>query len=130
MKNQEVAQILFEIGEFLELQEVPFKPQAYQQAAVSIDNLEEDINNIYNKEGIKGLKRIPAIGESIALKIERITFVPEYIQIIKVPLNKPMNKAEKTSLKIKANNIAINGGIIDIQRGIGFIVLLASIPSH
>ncbi len=70
MKNQEVAQILFEIGEFLELQEVPFKPQAYQQAAVSIDNLEEDINNIYNKEGIKGLKRIPAIGESIALKIE------------------------------------------------------------
>ncbi len=56
--------------------------------------------------------------------------MPEYIQIIKAPLNKPMNKAEKTSLKIKANNIAINGGIIDIQRGIGFIVLLASIPSH
>jgi len=86
MKNQEVAQILFEIGEFLELQEVPFKPQAYQQAAVSIDNLEEDINNIYNKEGIKGLKRIPAIGESIALKIE------EYLKTGKIKYFEELKK--------------------------------------
>ena len=70
MKNQEVAQILFEIGEFLEIQEIPFKPQAYQQAAVAIDNLEEDISQIYKEKGIKGLKEINAIGESIALKIE------------------------------------------------------------
>ena len=70
MKNQEVAQILFEIGEYLELQEIPFKPQAYQQAAVAIDNLEQDIGEIYKDKGIKGLKEIPAVGESIALKIE------------------------------------------------------------
>jgi DNA polymerase (family 10) len=70
MKNQEVAQILFEIGEFLEIQEIPFKPQAYQQAAVVIDNLEQNIQEIYNKEGLKGLKNISSIGESIALKIE------------------------------------------------------------
>lgn len=70
MKNQEIAQLLFEIGDFLEIQEIPFKPQAYQQAAVAIDNLEEDISQIYKEKGIKGLKEINAIGESIALKIE------------------------------------------------------------
>jgi DNA polymerase (family 10) len=70
MKNQELAQLLFEIGEFLELQEVPFKPQAYQQAALALDNLEDDVADIYKKEGLKGLKEIPSVGESIALKIE------------------------------------------------------------
>jgi len=43
MRNQELAQLLFEIGEFLEIQEIPFKPQAYQQAALAIDNLEKDV---------------------------------------------------------------------------------------
>lgn len=86
MKNQEVAQVLFEIGEFLELQEVPFKPQAYQQAAVAIDNLEEDIKEIYEKEGIKGLKKIPAVGESIALKIE------EYLKTGKIKYFQELKK--------------------------------------
>ncbi|GMX58599.1 MAG: DNA polymerase/3'-5' exonuclease PolX [Candidatus Microsyncoccus archaeolyticus] len=86
MKNQEVAQILFEIGEFLELQEIPFKPQAYQQAAVAIDNLEEDIKEIYEREGIKGLKKISAVGESIALKIE------EYLKTGKIKYFQELKK--------------------------------------
>ncbi len=86
MKNQEVAQILFEIGEFLELEEVPFKPQAYQQAAVAIDNLEEDISKIYKEKGIKGLKEIPAVGESIALKIE------EYLKTGKIKYIEDLKK--------------------------------------
>jgi hypothetical protein len=42
--------------------------------------------------------------------------------MIKVPLNKPMNKAENTSLKIKAHKIAISGGIIESHIGTGVIV--------
>ncbi|MDD3292545.1 MAG: DNA polymerase/3'-5' exonuclease PolX [Candidatus Pacebacteria bacterium] len=86
MKNQEIAQILFEIGEFLELGEIPFKPQAYQQAAVAIDNLEEDISKIYKERGIKGLKEIPAVGESIALKIE------EYLKTGKIKYIEELKK--------------------------------------
>jgi DNA polymerase (family X) len=86
MKNQEVAQILFEIGEYLELQEIPFKPVAYQQAAVAIDNLEQDIGDIYKEKGIKGLKEIPSIGESIALKIE------EYLKTGKIKYIKELKK--------------------------------------
>jgi len=85
MKNQEVAQTLFEIGEFLELQEIPFKPAAYQQAAIAIDNMEEDISDVYKKEGIKGLEKIPGVGKSIAEKVEEFlkTGKVKYIQQLK-----------------------------------------------
>lgn len=70
MINHELAKLLFEIGDFLELQEVPFKPKAYQQAAIVIDSLPEDISIIYSQEGLKGLENIQGIGNSIGQKIE------------------------------------------------------------
>ncbi len=86
MRNQELAQLLFEIGDFLELQEVPFKPKAYQQAALAVDNLEEDILDIYQKKGRKGLKDIPGVGESIAAKIE------EYLKTGKIKYYEHLKK--------------------------------------
>ncbi len=70
MKNQEIANILYEIAYFLETDDVPFKPYAYEKAAITIENLKEDIEKIYIKGGRKTLEAIPGIGESIALKIE------------------------------------------------------------
>ncbi len=93
MKNQEVAQILFEIGEFLELQEIPFKPQAYQQAAIAIDNMEEDILDLYKKEGIKGLEKISGVGKSIAEKIE------EFLKTGKVKYLKEIKKSSPIDLE-------------------------------
>lgn len=69
MKNLELSRILYQIGEILELQEVQFKPRAYQKAAQTIENLSEDIEEIYKKEGLKGLEQLPGIGKSIAEKI-------------------------------------------------------------
>ena len=66
MKNIEVARLLYEIANLLEIQEVPFKPQAYRRAAMSIESLSEDIEEIYKQEK---LKEIPGIGEGIAKKI-------------------------------------------------------------
>ncbi|MFA5431286.1 MAG: DNA polymerase/3'-5' exonuclease PolX [Candidatus Paceibacterota bacterium] len=93
MKNQEVAQILFEIGEFLELQEIPFKPAAYQQAAIAIDNMEEDISELYNKEGIKGLEKISGVGKSIAEKIE------EFLKTGKIKYIKELKRATPIDLE-------------------------------
>lgn len=70
MKNQEIAKIFFEIGEILDAQGVAFKPQTYQQAAITIDEMPEDIEEVYKKGGIKLLMDIPAIGDSMASKIE------------------------------------------------------------
>jgi DNA polymerase (family X) len=74
MLNQEIANILYEIGYFLEIEEAPFKPQAYEKAAIVLETLEENIRDIYGKGGVKGLEKIPGIGRSIAKKIE------EYLQ--------------------------------------------------
>lgn len=70
MKNQEIAKIFFEIGEMLEVRGVAFKPQTYQQAAITIDEMAEDIEEVYRQGGIKLLMDLPSIGDSMAAKIE------------------------------------------------------------
>ena len=69
MKNQTLAKILYQISEILELQEVEFKPRAYRKAARMIESLSEDIQTIYQKQGLKGLLTLPGIGKGIAEKI-------------------------------------------------------------
>ena len=72
MKNFEVARILRNISILLDMDDVPFKPRAYEKAALSIEALEDDVEQIYQKGGLKALKQIPGVGESIAEKIEEI----------------------------------------------------------
>jgi DNA polymerase (family X) len=71
MKNKEIAKILYEIADFLAIDDVAFKPYAYQKAALNIEDLEEDIENIYKKGGKKALEDIPGVGKNIADIIEK-----------------------------------------------------------
>lgn len=66
MKNNEVASILYEIADFLELQDVDFKPRSYRRAARNIEALSEDIEAIHDRGE---LEEIEGVGESIADKI-------------------------------------------------------------
>ena len=70
MKNKEVAKIFNEISEYLEMEGVAFKPYAYQKAAMTLETLKDDLEALYRQGGLKALKKIPGIGESMALKIE------------------------------------------------------------
>jgi DNA polymerase (family 10) len=70
--NKEIAKILYEIGEYLEIKGIQFKPRAYEKAAYSVENLEEEVSEIYRKSGIKAIEDIPGVGVSIALKIEEL----------------------------------------------------------
>lgn len=70
MKNQEIAKILFEIAEYLEMDEVPFKPYAYRKAGLALESLEEGVEEIYKKGGKKALDGISSVGKNIAEKIE------------------------------------------------------------
>ncbi len=69
MKNLQIARILNNIADILEIQEVQFKPQAYRKAAMAIESLPEDIEQLA-KEG--KLEEIPGVGGSIAEKIKEI----------------------------------------------------------
>jgi len=70
MKNQTLAKIFREIAEYLEMDGVPFKPQAYEKAAMALETMKEDAGDLYEKGGIKALKSIPGVGEAIAKKME------------------------------------------------------------
>jgi DNA polymerase (family 10) len=70
MKNKEVAKLFNEISEYLEMEGVAFKPYAYQKAAMTLETLKDDLGDLYRQGGLKALKKIPGIGESMALKIE------------------------------------------------------------
>lgn len=70
MTNQEISKILFELAELYDMQEVPFKPRAFEKAAESIASLGDDLADIYKKGGLKALENIPGVGRGIALRIE------------------------------------------------------------
>jgi len=70
--NQTIAEMLRGIGEYLAMQDIPFKPRAYEKAAQVIDGLEEEAAEMYKKGGIKALEEIPGVGKSIAEKIEEL----------------------------------------------------------
>jgi len=91
MKNQEIAKIFYEIAFYLEMEGVSFKPYAYEKAAITLETLEEDVEEIYKRGGLGALKEIPGVGESIALKIEeylktgKIKYYEEFKK--KIPVN-------------------------------------------
>ncbi len=69
-KNQELARIFDRMADALEfLGEIPFKVVAYRKAARVLEDLPEDVEEIYRKGGMAALMRLPGIGEGIAKKI-------------------------------------------------------------
>ncbi len=70
--NAAVADILGQIGEYLAMQHVQFKPRAYAKVAEAVGALEEEVGDIYARGGIKALKEIPGVGQSIAEHIEEL----------------------------------------------------------
>ncbi len=69
-KNKELARIFDRMADALEfLGEIPFKVVAYRKAARVLEDLPEDIEEIYRQGGMAALMKLPGIGEGIAKKI-------------------------------------------------------------
>jgi len=93
MRNLELAKILNNIGDILEMQEVEFKPRAYQKAAQTIEGLSEDVAEIYKKKGLEGLEELPGVGKSIAEKIA------EFVETGKIRYYEKLKKEIKVDLE-------------------------------
>lgn len=120
MTNKEIARILYDIGEILEIQdESVFRIIAYRNAARSIEFLPEDVGELYRSVGRKGLDRIPGVGASIAEKIEELVTtgglayydrIKGKIPTVTLELTKIPNVGPKTALKLyetlRVKNIA------------------------
>jgi DNA polymerase (family 10) len=73
LKNFDIARILHEIAIYEEMKGEKFKPRAYEKAALYIGTLNEDIESIFKKGGIKALMELPGIGRNIAEKLVELT---------------------------------------------------------
>jgi DNA polymerase (family 10) len=70
MNNRQVADILYEIADMLEIKgEVIYKSIAYRRAADNILNLGRNINDVW-REG--KLREIPGVGEALAKKLDEL----------------------------------------------------------
>ena len=84
-KNSEIANILYEMADLMDMQGVEWKPRAYRNAARGIES-GENVEEIYKKGGKKALKEIPGVGEGISSKIEeylKTGKIKEYNQLTK-----------------------------------------------
>lgn len=71
--NEEVAGKLEEAAALLAEQGAgPFRVRAYRRAARVLRQLADPVSSILNVEGVKGLERLPGIGESLARSIRDI----------------------------------------------------------
>lgn len=96
--NSELANIFYEIANILEMKKAKWEPIAYRKAARALESLGEDVKEVYEEKGEKGLEEIPGVGEAIAKKIV------EYLETGKVQhleeLKKTLPKGLPELLKV------------------------------
>ena len=100
MVNKELAKIFYGIANYLEMDKVAFKPFAWRKVAVVLEDMEEDVGDIYKKGGKEALEKIPGVGKSIAENIE------EYLKTGKMRYYERFKK--KTPIKLE-EIIAVEG---------------------
>ncbi len=93
MKNLELAQIFYQISEFLEMKEDGFRSRAYNKVARVLESMEKDIEEIYQLGGLKLLEEIPGVGKNIALRIE------EYLKTGKISEHQKLKKESPVDLE-------------------------------
>ena len=86
ISNAEVAERLREMALFLDMRGVAFKPRAYELASESVLALGDEVENAWRTGGVDALKKLPALGERIATKID------EYFRTGKIKEYEKMKK--------------------------------------
>src|SRR6185503_11443040 len=72
MRNAELARCFRDLAAYLEMENVPFKPRAYEKAAQAIESYGQPLMQVYEKGGVKALCDIPGIGKSMADKLKEL----------------------------------------------------------
>lgn len=106
-KNYEIAKILKEMAAFLEAEEVPFKPRAFEKAALTIEAMEEELAELYQRGGIKALDSVPGVGRGIAERIEELFLRGRIKDYERLKKKYPIKIEELTSIEGVGPKIAI-----------------------
>lgn len=103
MKNADIAKIFRKIGFMIEIGEndinATFRARAYKRTSDVIARLSANIEEIYRKEGVDGLQKIPSIGKAIALKIEECIMTGKIKYFERLKATTPINIDDFYSLE-------------------------------
>jgi len=72
MDNRALARVLRDLAAYLEMDEVQFKPRAYEKAAEAVEAEDRPLAEVYAQHGLKGLRAVPGVGASMAQKLEEL----------------------------------------------------------
>ncbi|MFA6161417.1 MAG: helix-hairpin-helix domain-containing protein [Patescibacteria group bacterium] len=85
-KAQQLSKIFYEFSAWHEMNSVAFKPRAYQIVSESVAALGDEVEAVWRKGGVKGLKELPGVGQATADAIDeflRTGHIKEYEQLKK-----------------------------------------------
>lgn len=98
LSNADVAQALREMALFLEMDGVPFKPQAYERAADTVLGLVQPIADIHARGGERALTMLPGIGKGIAGRIAGLLKTGEMADLEELRRRTPVDLLELTAV--------------------------------
>jgi DNA polymerase (family 10) len=99
MLNQKLSKIFYEFAGYFEMEKEAFKPQAYEKAARTLEDLSKSAKDIYKESGIKGLEALPGIGKGIAEKIIEYIKTGKIKEYQKLKKKIPINIKELTGIE-------------------------------
>lgn len=99
MTNQEIAKILGEMAAMYEMEEVQFKPRAYEKAALSVEALDKEVKDIYKSGGLKALTEISGVGQGIAHHLEDLFKTGHFKEYERLKNKIPVNISELTAVE-------------------------------
>ncbi|MEK9175305.1 MAG: DNA polymerase/3'-5' exonuclease PolX [Patescibacteria group bacterium] len=97
--NQDIAKMLYEMAELFEMNDVPFKPRAFEKAARSVEVFGDSISDLYKQNGKLELRKISGVGKGIADRIVEYIDTNRIREYEKMKKKIPINVSELSSIE-------------------------------
>jgi len=97
--NAALARALREMALFLEMDGVPFKPQAYERAAYTVAALDRPLAELHDEGGEKAIAELPGIGKGIAARIAGMILTGKMADLEALREQTPIDILELTAVE-------------------------------
>jgi DNA polymerase (family X) len=99
ISNADIVRALREMALFLEMDEVPFKPRAYESVAEQIATLSRSLAADYKKRGMEAIEEIPSVGKGIARRIAELIDTGKMADLDALRAKRPVDIFGLTSIE-------------------------------
>jgi DNA polymerase (family 10) len=97
--NAEIASALRELALRLEMEGVPYRPRAYEKAALAVADARVPLSQMLSREGEAGLDALPAVGKGIAHRIAEYLETGRIADLEELRKKTPIDVVELTGVE-------------------------------